>query len=129
MYAIRSYYGNVHRGGSVEVVDLPENYQRVAIQAAQIMGLRVAGVDLLEGSDGPQIIRITSYNVCYTKLLRFERHFFRRVSIIKYNLCIAYDDSHLGIFSCVECCWRYEFCGATVVELVQVDGVGRFSKS
>lgn len=54
------FRSNVHRGGSVEAVELPEDYQSTAVRAAQIMGLRVAGVDLLEGTDGPQIMEVNS---------------------------------------------------------------------
>ncbi len=54
------FRSNVHRGGTVEAVELDEEYQRVAVQAAQIMGLRVAGVDMLEGADGPVIMEVNS---------------------------------------------------------------------
>lgn len=54
------FRSNVHRGGSVEAVTLDEDYQRVAVQAAQIMGLRVAGVDMLEGKDGPSVMEVNS---------------------------------------------------------------------
>ena len=47
------FRSNVHRGGSVEAVELDEEYERVAVQSAQIMGLRVAGVDMLEGDGWP----------------------------------------------------------------------------
>ena len=33
---------------------------RVAVQTAQIMGLRVAGVDMLEGKDGPLVMEVNS---------------------------------------------------------------------
>ncbi len=36
------------------------NYSQTAVRAAQIMGLRVAGVDLLEGRDGPQVMEVNS---------------------------------------------------------------------
>jgi len=42
------FRSNVHRGAKVEAVDLPPEYERTALRAAQIMGLRVAGVDMLE---------------------------------------------------------------------------------
>ena len=42
------FRSNLHRGGTSEVVTLDEEYERVAVQSAQIMGLRVAGVDMLE---------------------------------------------------------------------------------
>ncbi len=54
------FRSNVHRGGTAEPVALDEEYQRVAVHAAQIMGLRVAGVDLLEGSDGPVVMEVNS---------------------------------------------------------------------
>jgi len=54
------FRSNVHRGGSAEAVELSEEYQQTAVRAAQIMGLRVAGVDMLEGKDGPQIMEVNS---------------------------------------------------------------------
>ncbi|MFV0316393.1 MAG: RimK family alpha-L-glutamate ligase [Microthrixaceae bacterium] len=54
------FRSNVHRGGSTEAIELDEEYQRVAVQAAQIMGLRVAGVDMLEGDDGPLVMEVNS---------------------------------------------------------------------
>jgi ribosomal protein S6--L-glutamate ligase len=54
------FRSNVHRGGSAEAVTLEPEYERTAIHAAQILGLRVAGVDMLEGRDGPQIMEVNS---------------------------------------------------------------------
>ncbi|NNF64151.1 MAG: RimK family alpha-L-glutamate ligase [Acidimicrobiia bacterium] len=54
------FRSNVHRGGSAEAVELPDEYRRVAIQSAQIMGLRVAGVDMLESADGPLVMEVNS---------------------------------------------------------------------
>ena len=54
------FRSNVHRGGSTEPVELDEEYQRVAVQAAQIMGLRVAGVDMLESDAGPSVMEVNS---------------------------------------------------------------------
>ena len=54
------FRSNVHRGGSAEAVDLDPAYARTAVRAAQIMGLRVAGVDMLEGRDGPLIMEVNS---------------------------------------------------------------------
>lgn len=56
----QEFRSNVHRGGQTEMVDLDENYRETAVRAAQIMGLRVAGVDMLEGKDGPQIMEVNS---------------------------------------------------------------------
>ena len=54
------FRSNVHRGGRVEPVDLDPAYQETAVRAAQIMGLRVAGVDMLEGNDGPLVMEVNS---------------------------------------------------------------------
>ncbi len=54
------FRSNVHRGGTTEAVHLEPEFERVAVQSAQIMGLRVAGVDMLEGADGPLVMEVNS---------------------------------------------------------------------
>jgi ribosomal protein S6--L-glutamate ligase len=54
------FRSNVHRGGKAEKVDLDPIYEQTAILAAQVMGLDVAGVDMLEGKDGPQLMEVNS---------------------------------------------------------------------
>ncbi|MFN3962245.1 MAG: RimK family alpha-L-glutamate ligase, partial [Fimbriimonadaceae bacterium] len=49
-----------HRGGKAEAIDLEPAYAEAAVRAAHILGLRIAGVDMLEGTDGPQIIEVNS---------------------------------------------------------------------
>ena len=56
----QEFRSNVHRGGQTEPLELDDDYRRTAIRAAQIMGLRVAGVDMLEGKNGPQILEVNS---------------------------------------------------------------------
>lgn len=56
----QEFRSNVHRGGKTERVLLDETYCETAVRAAQIMGLRVAGVDILEGKDGPQVMEVNS---------------------------------------------------------------------
>jgi len=56
----QEFRSNVHRGGRTESVELDEHQRETAVRAAQIMGLRIAGVDMLEGKDGPQIIEVNS---------------------------------------------------------------------
>jgi ribosomal protein S6--L-glutamate ligase len=56
----QEFRSNVHRGGVTEPVVLDERYSETAVRAAQIMGLRIAGVDLLEGKDGPQVVEVNS---------------------------------------------------------------------
>jgi len=54
------FRSNVHRGGTTEAVELDQAYERVAVQSAQIMGLKVAGVDMLESDDGPMVMEVNS---------------------------------------------------------------------
>ena len=54
------FRSNVHRGGKAEPVTLDPLFENTAIRAAQIMGLRVAGVDMLESASGPQIMEVNS---------------------------------------------------------------------
>lgn len=56
----QEFRSNVHRGGITERVELDDVYKETAVRAAQIMGLRVAGVDLLEANDGPQVMEVNS---------------------------------------------------------------------
>ena len=56
----QEFRSNVHRGGVAEAVDLPEEYVETAVRASQILGLRIAGVDMLEGKSGPQIMEVNS---------------------------------------------------------------------
>ncbi len=56
----QEFRSNVHRGGRTEAISLDENYRETAVRAAQIMGLRVAGVDMLEAADGPQVMEVNS---------------------------------------------------------------------
>ena len=56
----QEFRSNVHRGGVAEAIELDEQYQETAVRAAQILGLRVAGVDMLESVDGPQIMEVNS---------------------------------------------------------------------
>lgn len=56
----QEFRSNVHRGGKTELIKLDEQYRETAVRSAQIMGLRVAGVDMLEGKDGPQVMEVNS---------------------------------------------------------------------
>ena len=56
----QEFRSNVHRGGMAEPVELDEAYVQTAIRCTQILGLSVAGVDMLEGKDGPQVMEVNS---------------------------------------------------------------------
>lgn len=54
------FRSNFHLGASMEKVELSSDYETAAIHAAHILGLRVAGVDLLESDSGPQVMEVNS---------------------------------------------------------------------
>jgi ribosomal protein S6--L-glutamate ligase len=56
----QEFRSNVHRGGKAEAIKLDPSYAEAAVRAAQIMGLRVCGVDMLEGTNGPQVMEVNS---------------------------------------------------------------------
>ncbi len=56
----QEFRSNVHRGGKTEVVQLEPEFADVAVRSAQIMNLQVAGVDMLESKEGPQVMEVNS---------------------------------------------------------------------
>lgn len=56
----QEFRSNVHRGGRAAAITLDPVYEEAAVRAAQIMGLRVCGVDMLEGATGPQVMEVNS---------------------------------------------------------------------
>jgi ribosomal protein S6--L-glutamate ligase len=56
----QEFRSNVHRGGRTEMVELDDAYKATAIRAARLLGLGIAGVDMLESKDGPQIMEVNS---------------------------------------------------------------------
>ena len=56
----REFRSNYHLNGTVEKVEITDEYSEVACRAARVLGLNVAGVDLLEGNDGPLVLEVNS---------------------------------------------------------------------
>ena len=54
------FRSNVHLGGSVEGYKLTEDEEKNAIKAAKVLGLSVAGVDLIQSQRGPLILEVNS---------------------------------------------------------------------
>jgi ribosomal protein S6--L-glutamate ligase len=54
------FRSNIHRGGKAKKIRLPAEYRKTAIAAARVLGLRVAGVDLIESKDGPMVMEVNS---------------------------------------------------------------------
>ncbi|QRN96727.1 RimK family alpha-L-glutamate ligase [Archangium violaceum] len=54
------FRSNIHRGGEGHPVELPASYIDVAVRAARLLGLQIAGVDMLEGRAGPRLMELNS---------------------------------------------------------------------
>jgi ribosomal protein S6--L-glutamate ligase len=54
------FRSNLHRGGSAEAVTASDEEKDVAIRAAQVLGLGVAGVDLIGSARGPLVLEVNS---------------------------------------------------------------------
>jgi ribosomal protein S6--L-glutamate ligase len=54
------FRANLHRGGKAKKVTLPPEYRRTALAAARVLGLRVAGVDMIESNAGPMLMEVNS---------------------------------------------------------------------
>ncbi len=54
------FRSNLHRGGEAHLVKLTKEERATALQAARIMGLNMAGVDLLRSARGPVVMEVNS---------------------------------------------------------------------
>ena len=56
----REFRSNYHLNGTVEKVEISEEFEHQAVRAARVLGLNIAGVDLLEGANGPLVLEVNS---------------------------------------------------------------------
>jgi ribosomal protein S6--L-glutamate ligase len=54
------FRANLHRGGSAALVGVSAAERRMALRAAGVMGLGVAGVDLLRSARGPLLLEVNA---------------------------------------------------------------------
>ena len=54
------FRSNVHRGGTMEKVQLTSEEENMAVNASRILGLSIAGVDLMRSNRGPLILEVNS---------------------------------------------------------------------
>ncbi len=54
------FRSNLHRGGSAIKVKITPKERATAVRAAQVLGLNVAGVDILRAKDGPVVMEVNS---------------------------------------------------------------------
>lgn len=54
------FRANIHRGGAAIEIKITAEERKIAVQAARIMGLKVAGVDIIRSNSGPKVLEINS---------------------------------------------------------------------
>jgi ribosomal protein S6--L-glutamate ligase len=54
------FRSNIHRGGKARKVRLSAEARKTALAAARVLGLRCAGVDMIESAEGPMIMEVNS---------------------------------------------------------------------
>lgn len=54
------FRSNLHRGGTATITHLTPEERSTAVRAARIMGLNVAGVDILRSNHGPVVMEVNS---------------------------------------------------------------------
>jgi len=57
---IGEFRSNIHRGGTIRLAKLTEEERTAAVHAAKVIGLNIAGVDLLRSNRGPLIMEVNS---------------------------------------------------------------------
>jgi ribosomal protein S6--L-glutamate ligase len=58
--AAGDFRSNLHRGGSAKMIKITPEERSTALRAAKVMGLNVAGVDVLRANHGPVIMEVNS---------------------------------------------------------------------
>jgi ribosomal protein S6--L-glutamate ligase len=54
------FRSNIHRGGTSKKVRLSPECRKTALAAARVLGLTLAGVDLIESAEGPMVMEVNS---------------------------------------------------------------------
>ena len=54
------FRSNLHRGGSATIIELSDEEENTALKATKVLGLGIAGVDMLQSKDGPKIMEVNS---------------------------------------------------------------------
>ncbi|AGF77182.1 alpha-L-glutamate ligase, RimK family [Desulfocapsa sulfexigens DSM 10523] len=57
---VGDFRSNIHRGGKAEKIKITPEERSTAVRAAKIMGLNVAGVDILRANHGPVVMEVNS---------------------------------------------------------------------
>ena len=54
------FRSNLHQGGTAKLVKISKQEREIAVKAARIVGLSVAGVDIIQSTNGPKVLEVNS---------------------------------------------------------------------
>jgi len=54
------FRSNMHQGGKGSIIQITPEEKKLAIKSAKVVGLQVAGVDIIRSAKGPQILEVNS---------------------------------------------------------------------
>jgi ribosomal protein S6--L-glutamate ligase len=54
------FRSNLHRGGTAEIITLSKAEEKVALDSVEILGLKIAGVDMLKTHQGPVVLEVNA---------------------------------------------------------------------
>lgn len=54
------FRANLHQGGTASVIKITSEEKKLAVKAAKVMGLQIAGVDIIRSNKGPLVLEVNS---------------------------------------------------------------------
>ena len=54
------FRANLHLGGTASVIKITSDEKRLAVKAAKVLGLQIAGVDIIRSNKGPLVLEVNS---------------------------------------------------------------------
>ncbi len=54
------FRSNLHRGGTSELITLTSQEEETALKSVEILGLKIAGVDMLKTNSGPVVLEVNA---------------------------------------------------------------------
>ena len=58
--ALDDFRSNIHRGGVGSKFELTDNLAELALKCVRILDLDIAGVDIIETSEGPKVLEVNA---------------------------------------------------------------------
>jgi ribosomal protein S6--L-glutamate ligase len=54
------FRANLHQGGTASVIKITAEEKKLAVKAAKVLGLQIAGVDIIRSNKGPLVLEVNS---------------------------------------------------------------------